>query len=242
MSEFISKSVGLTHIGRVRVENQDAFLSNDEHGFYIVADGLGGLAKGLEAAQFTVKHLAGCLARAIGSAGSAQIDPQSYLKELLIETSNQLPTVIKADSGSTVVVALLIENRVIIANLGDSPAYLFRNNTLRLLSKEHNLAKLWVERGQLTPEQAMVHPARNQLYAFVGFNGEAQVYTNETSLNRGERLLLCTDGLTAMVPEAMISKVLAEESDLKAAAEKLIEMANAAGGYDNITIILIEIS
>ena len=232
------KSFALTDIGHVRKENQDNYLINEDLLLYIVADGMGGMEKGGAAAQYAVNAVNEYVLR---KSAEGQKNPEELITQALEAAGAGFSEAVGGDSGSTIVVAMLTGNQAVVANLGDSPAYLLRGDELSLLTREHNLAGLLVEEGRLDPVKAKDHPYRHQLTAFVGMKGHLPVHVAEFKPAAGDRLLLCSDGLTGMVAEEEILALLKAESVLNQAARQLIQMANEAGGYDNITVLLVDI-
>ncbi|HET9255241.1 MAG TPA: SpoIIE family protein phosphatase, partial [Pseudonocardiaceae bacterium] len=123
--------------------------------------------------------------------------------------------------------------------LGDSRAYLLRQRALQRLTTDHSLAQLLVQVGDLTPDQAAAHPTRNQLTQYVGMPGEAEPGTRVLGLTPGDRLLLCTDGLTTMIKDKDIEAILRDYPHPDAACRELITTAKKEGGTDNITVIVL---
>jgi PPM family protein phosphatase len=232
------ESFAYTDIGRVREENQDDYLINEELLLYIVADGMGGMDKGREAARYTVQAVDEYVRAKIAG---GQEDPVELLTRALAAAGAGFFQAVGGNSGSTVVAALLAEDKAVVANLGDSPAYLLRGGELLLLTREHNLANLLVEGGRLDPKKAKDHPSRHQLTAFVGMKGRLPVHVAEFEPAAGDRLLLCSDGLTGMVAEQEIAALLKVEPALHQTARQLVRLANQAGGYDNTTVLLVDI-
>jgi serine/threonine protein phosphatase PrpC len=234
------RALGLTDIGRVREENQDRFLIDEARGLFLVADGMGGMYNGAEAASFVVKELPALL---IKNSATWPPVPASTLKRTIAsihETGRQLRAEIGDHSGTTITVAVLVDRALVVANLGDSPAYLLRGGRLKMLSRDHNLAGILVEKGVLTPNQALTHPGRHELTAYLGMPEPAPVHGTEIIWETGDRLLLCTDGLSGLVRQSEITGALTARP-LEAAAQALLDLANEAGGLDNITVVLVEL-
>jgi serine/threonine protein phosphatase PrpC len=140
--------------------------------------------------------------------------------------------------GSTVTLALIVRDRAYIANVGDSRSYLFRNGELRLITRDHSLVARLVESGAIEQDEVYTHPRRNLIYRSLGAEDEIEVDLFEETLQSGDMLLLCSDGLWEKVREPDIVAVLAGEPDLDTALAKLIDLANEGGGEDNITAVL----
>jgi serine/threonine protein phosphatase PrpC len=234
------QALGLTDIGRVRAENQDTFLVDESRGLFLVADGMGGMFNGGAAAAFVLKQLPALLFK---ESAAWPPPPGALLTHMIAsirETGRQLRAEVGEHSGTTITVAGLLDRALVVANLGDSPAYLFRDRSLRMLSRDHNLAGILVEKGVLTPNQALHHPGRHELTAYLGMPGPAPVHATEISWQAGDRLLLCTDGLSGLVGQSDIAGALTG-LPLDAAAHALLALANEAGGLDNITVVLVEL-
>jgi protein phosphatase len=139
------------------------------------------------------------------------------------------------------VAALVGGTRVYIANVGDSRSYKIEAYGIRQLSVDHSLVQRLIATGQITPAEARNHPQRNVIYRTMGDKQNVEVDTFSFAFSPGEKLLLCSDGLDGMVEDADILRIVREHADNQAACQALIETANAAGGDDNITIIIVEI-
>lgn len=238
------KSYALSDIGKIRDENQDEYLTDDHLSLYIVADGMGGLEKGKEAARYSVQTTANFIRRKLlllQSSDHTTCDHADILKQAMLVAEAGFVEAVGTNSGSTIVAVLLAETKVTVANIGDSQAYLLRGGDLVKLTREHNLANLLVEDGKLDPQEAKNHPGAYQLTAYIGMQEQLPVFLAEYEPKTGDRLLICSDGLTAMLGEKKITSRLKAEHDLKQAARQLVHMANDAGGDDNITLVLVDV-
>ncbi len=144
----------------------------------------------------------------------------------------------RAGMGTTLTAVYVDDGKLAIAHVGDSRAYLFRDGELGLLTQDHTLVSELVKRGKLTEEQAAEHPQRSIITRALGIDPEVEVDTWTYGARAGDVVLLCSDGLTSMISEEQIAAVLSSEPDLDAAADRLIDEANEAGGRDNITVVL----
>lgn len=146
------------------------------------------------------------------------------------------------DAGTTITLALLMGNRVVIGNVGDSRTYLLRNNTLKQVTRDHSLVATLVASGQIKPEEVFVHPQRNLIYRSLGHKEEVQVDTFIQILQPGDHLLLCSDGLWEMLQEdALIARIILEAGSPEAACHRLVDAANTAGGEDNIGVVVVKV-
>lgn len=232
-------SDGLTDIGRVRKENQDVFLIHEEEGFFAVADGMGGLLRGAMASEFTLFGLHRLLREKEVSEESNEGKTKAVIKEIISELSDLLKREIGDYAGSTLVVALARGESIYVAHLGDSRAYILRGGRPERLTEDHNMASLLLDAGEITSEEAWHHPMRNVLTRYVGME-HAIPEIKTISSEVGDRLLLCTDGLSSMLPDKEIARVLVELDEHSAALKELIARANEAGGDDNITALIVD--
>lgn len=237
-----------TDIGQRRKSNQDAvgiFENLKELKLAIVADGMGGHQAGDIASQQAVAD--------IGSLweSTALHDEEAIIQWLLqvIQKENEViyergqSDASKMGMGTTIVATVLLTNRkLVLAHVGDSRSYLIRQSGLRQLTEDHSLVNELVKSGELTPEMAKSHPRKNVLVRSLGIPGvvEVDVTTIETEI--GDKVLLCSDGLTNMLSDEELLTVITQPLLPEKIVQQLIEKANEAGGTDNITVLLIEIS
>lgn len=240
------RAAALSDRGRVRAENEDACLARSEQGLFLVADGLGGHRAGAVAAQAIVETLPAFLAEDLAGGACTPRRAASALRRVLSQLSSELrergrryPEL--TGMGATVVVGFGVGARLCVAHLGDSRAYLMRGGRLRCLTRDHNVAGELVRGGFLTAAEARDHEARHHITRYVGMDGDAMPDVRTIGLHDGDRLLLCSDGLTAMVTDAHIRRLLDGEPDPEVACRALVEEANAAGGYDNVSTIVVDV-
>jgi protein phosphatase len=146
-----------------------------------------------------------------------------------------------SDMGNTLVAALLIGNTATIANVGDSRCYHLTPSAITQITTDHSLVERLVETGQITREEAAVHPQKNVIYRVIGDKPDVDVDIFNRTLNINEALLLCSDGLSGMVQESQIYEIWQSSHSPQQACDRLIEAANQAGGEDNITVIIVQI-
>ncbi|NPV55443.1 MAG: Stp1/IreP family PP2C-type Ser/Thr phosphatase [Anaerolineae bacterium] len=245
----------LTDVGRVRSLNEDSLLTVElcrvetstilPLGLYVVADGMGGHSAGEVASGAIVSYLSQHAPSEMGqNHGKSGNDWAPWLRAMVQGANNAVYELRKGagtDMGSTCVAALVEGTRVYIANVGDSRAYKIDADGIRQLSVDHSLVQRLIATGQITPAEARNHPQRNVIYRTMGDKQNVEVDTFSFAFSPGEKLLLCSDGLDGMVEDADILRIVREHADNQAACQALIETANAAGGDDNITIIIVEI-
>jgi protein phosphatase len=243
---------GLTNTGQIRDHNEDAFKLPEEidvatlsaKGYlYILADGMGGHKKGEVASAVTIDTVDSEYYAIVEPL--PQDDPEENIIEALakaIQKANYHVMDVTEGGGTTVVAAVLFGDVLVSMNVGDSRAYLLRDNELRLITRDHSLVRRLVEMGKITEEEALTHPRRNVLYQALGQGTEVEIHVYSEKLQTDDIVILCSDGLWGEVSEPALKEVLNNVSSPLKAAEKLINLANASGGPDNITAIIIQVS
>jgi serine/threonine protein phosphatase PrpC len=228
-----------TDTGLVRHSNQDAIYVDDT--LAIIADGMGG-------------HAAGEVAAALAIDAVRQGYRENATVEGLVESIQYANRVVVADArehpehfgmGTTVIAVGLtqdLEGKVspTLLHVGDSRAYQLRDGALRQLSEDHSVAEEWVRMGRLTPEEAMVHPRRHQLTRGVGVEDTISIDVSSIVAVAGDRLLLCSDGLSNELDADTLAQLASAPNGLELAVEQMVAAARAAGGHDNISVILLE--
>jgi len=231
----VGRSTGLSHPGRKRRRNEDAWVC--EPPLFAVADGMGG-ARGGEIAS---RVAATALGESVDGSGEARV------MALIQEANRQVYERAKEDSdasgmGTTITVALFEDDLVSIGHVGDSRAYLIRDGKVEQLTEDHSLVAELVRSGRLSPEEAETHPQRSVITRALGTDPDVDVDSFSVEAKTGDLFLICSDGLTAMVDDATISDVVERRrDDLDAAAKELVAAANRSGGEDNITVVFFEI-
>jgi PPM family protein phosphatase len=222
-----------TDTGRQRRGNEDSAFARAP--LFVIADGMGGAQAGEVASQIAVETFQDQL--------PDQGTPEEKLAGVARIANRRIYDISRteherAGMGTTLTAVYVQDSQLVVAHVGDSRAYLFRDGELGLLTQDHTLVGELVKRGKLTEEQAAEHPQRSIITRALGIDAEVEVDTWTYGARAGDVVLLCSDGLTSMISEERIVAVLSSESDLDAAAERLIDEANEAGGRDNITVIL----
>lgn len=250
-----------THPGRERSHNEDfiAVLNYNldqsgkmlPSGLFIVADGMGGQEAGEKASQSTVRQafLQFVEQRLLLDLGNStrkltQETPADTLKTLIQQANHLLYQTRRSsgsDRGTTMTAALVIGNKAVIANVGDSRTYLWRQNQLTPITTDHSLVASLVKAGHIKPHEIYTHPQRNQIYRSLGDKAQVEIDLFEQPLQAGDRLLLCSDGLWEMVRDPDINKTLTTSPSPQLACDRLIEIANVNGGEDNISAIVVNI-
>ena len=238
----------VTDAGRIRAENQDAWSADDEAGVYVVSDGMGGRASGALASRVVTQALPRILnARSHLLDDVASPEASQALADAIGELSHQVREKTAGHPGldgmgATLVVAIARPGAALVAHLGDSRAYHFAGGALGQVTTDHSVAQLLVEDGNLSRHEAENHPMRAQLTQYVGMDAAARAEAARVEMASGDRLLLCTDGLTGMLSDDEIAALLGRGKDLQTTCAELVAEANRAGGKDNATALLIEAS
>jgi protein phosphatase len=233
----LGDSAGRTDAGRVRRRNEDSFVLDPP--VFAVADGMGGAQAGevasrLAAAAFREYH------------DADRMEPADRVEAIIQEANRRIYERARSDSeasgmGTTVTAAILTNGRVSIGHVGDSRAYRIRNGELEQLTEDHSLVADLMRSGRLTPEEADAHPQRSVITRALGTDADVDVDTVTVDVEPGDLFLLCSDGLTTMVPEDEILRIVQEADTLDEAARSLVRAANSGGGEDNITVVLFKV-
>jgi PPM family protein phosphatase len=228
-----------THVGRIRTTNEDAYGLCLDAGVFAVCDGMGGAAAGEVASRIAVDTVVERLCQ--------MNSHEDRLKEMedAIDAANQL---VHARSekesalhgmGTTLVALSICNGHALIAHVGDSRCYLYRQGELIRETKDHSLVDEQVRLGQLTQDQADRSPLRNVITRAIGTQRSVSPEMLEMDLEKGDVLLLCSDGLTREVPDERIAGMLGEEGDLESLCERLVGAAIESGGRDNVTCVVV---
>ncbi|MGH9324794.1 MAG: Stp1/IreP family PP2C-type Ser/Thr phosphatase [Vicinamibacteria bacterium] len=247
-------SKSLTHVGLKRPLNEDSFCSNVSEGLYVVADGMGGHAHGEVASRLAVETIEEFIKL---TSGDTDVTWPYGIDEALTLNGNRLKTSIrfanqkllehaKTSAGcegmATTVVAVLVEDDVAeIAHVGDSRLYLLRNGEITRLTSDHSWVNEQVLSGVIDSEQARNHPLRNVVTRALGGRPDLEVDVQSLSLQPEDRLLLCSDGLTTMLDDEEIRRIVLEGEGGVDQVDELIAAANRSGGEDNTTAILLKV-
>ena len=245
---------GLTDVGRKRRHNEDAYLLDAERGLFVVADGMGGHAAGEVASRITVESIQEYIAATEEEHESSW--PFGFNSRVSVEGNRLTTAVEKANEkvmravqnrpelkgmGTTVVAALFDADRATLVHVGDSRAYLFRDGELRRLTDDHSWVQEQVNAGILSEDEAKSHPLKNVVTRALGGAAHVSVDLIEVPVRPGDRFLLCSDGLTGMVPDEDLFSHFRSEGLIEKTVRQLIDTANDRGGVDNLTAIVVEV-
>lgn len=221
-----------TDIGCVREQNEDSLIVQPP--LFVVADGMGGHAAGEVASEIAVKTISECApdhadAEELGAA--VEQANRDIINAALAGEGRE-------GMGTTCTAAMLEANKLVIAQVGDSRAYLLHNGELTQLTRDHSLMANMIEAGQITPEEARVHPNRSVITRALGNDPTTTADLYEINVEDGDRLLLCSDGLSSMVEDSRIEEVMNRIADPQRCASALVNEAISEGGLDNVTVIV----
>lgn len=255
--QHISLTFGKTSdVGMMRDNNQDACLAmqlvsdtvddRPDFGFFIVADGMGGHHDGEKASALTVETVASEMLEKIYIPMLRDFDDSDRptIVEALVAASEKANlNVIKnvPDGGTTLTAVSVVGNLAYVAHVGDSRAYLINGGQMEQLTRDHSLVQRLIELNQLTPEEAESHPQKNVLYRAIGQSENLEVERLIRPLPQGAQMMICSDGLWGLVDDDAMKKVILESPTPQDACDKLVALANANGGTDNITVIILKI-
>ena len=232
--------------GKVRTENQDSFLVEPEIGLFLVSDGMGGHRGGALASKIVAEDLPVMIETGLGKLKVRNRRTiRALFKKTITEQSRQLRMEGTSeagykDMGATVVIAMLYKGRAYIANSGDSRMYRLGKGKLTQLTKDHSVVSELLDKGKIEPEEAQNHSAAGEITHYIGMEEKVTPYVRTFMLKKADRFLLCTDGLTDMVSDKEIASILTSEENCQSVCEKLVGAANAAGGDDNITVVVMD--
>lgn len=225
-----------TDIGQVREHNEDSLVVKPP--LYVVCDGMGGHAAGEVASEIAVNVVARHAPARIDAAELGAAVEEANLAVIRAAHEGRG----REGMGTTCTAAMLENERLVIAQVGDSRAYLLHAGNLQQITRDHSLMADYLEAGKITPEEARVHPQRSVITRALGSDPYMQPDLFEINVETGDRLLLCSDGLTSMLEDAEIARILATVRNPQECADALVNEAVAMGGYDNVTVIVTDVS
>lgn len=237
------KSYCITDVGQRRVTNQDFVYRSDEPvgnlpNLYIVADGMGGHKAGDYASHYTAETLIESVTE------DEEKNPIKIIRKAIEKANERVLEKSLADEelagmGTTVVVATVIGHYLYVANVGDSRLYLITDKITQI-TKDHSLVEEMVRIGEINREQARNHPDKNIITRAVGIKKEVKIDFFDMRLEKGDLILMCSDGLSNMLEDREIEEIIKKGGELSEIVDELVERANQNGGKDNIAVILIE--
>jgi PPM family protein phosphatase len=240
---FNIEYIGKTDRGLIRNNNEDTFVINKDNNFCLVADGMGGAAAGEMASLIFAQTADEIFSNGAPGTEQEAIDcVQATFREAnerILAHVTQYPE--HQGMGCTAEALAFTTSGFVIGHMGDSRTYRFRQGILKQLTKDHSLVQDQIDQGLITEEQARTHSMRNVILRAVGVRPSPALDTLRGPIFQGDLFLLCSDGLTDMVDDSEISRVLNMNSDVIQKSDLLIDFAKKAGGKDNITVVLAEV-
>jgi protein phosphatase len=248
------KACGLTDVGRSRAHNEDSMRINLERGLFLVADGMGGHGHGDVASRVAVEAIVDHMDQAYRRWDEGEGLDEQGIRPVPVELKYSIHAAHRsvvgavsedqtlAGMGTTVVGLAATADAMVVAHVGDSRAYRFRQGQLELMTEDHTWVNEQVKAGYLSPEQARSHPLKSVVTRAVGGDHQVEVELNEIDTEDGDVFLVCSDGLTTMLTDVEIHEMLIAESGLEECCQQLVELANEKGGVDNITVILVQVA
>ena len=247
--EHAIKVARLTDIGQLRDHNEDAVASDLSIGLLVLADGMGGYKAGEVASEIAVLTLTAELTEAM-----LHKDSMKYLPGLLPESQMLMNAIEKANAtiyqisqeqpqcagmGTTLVAGLFVDNKLVVAHIGDSRLYCLRNETLIQVTEDHSLLQEQLNSGLISEEQARTSNQKNLVTRAVGIDPEVEPELQEIDVEVGDIFLLCSDGLSDLVDDDLIKRILVDSNgNIEFAASGLVQVANDMGGKDNISVVI----
>ena len=244
-----------TDVGRVRGNNEDSFASLPDKGLFVLCDGMGGTAAGEVASRLAVETILGQLnGNELGRVPEVPVEGEggyllqtAQLAEAIRRSNRSIyaqaqQNASQAEMGTTVVGAWIAHNVASVAHVGDSRAYLWHGQRLEPITSDHSLVEAQVRAGLLDRDQSLKSEEQNVLLRALGREPDVDVELHEVPLQTGDYLVLCSDGLTRMVPDEAMADTIARFREPQQICRHLIDAANRNGGVDNITVIVVEVS
>ena len=245
-----------TDVGLQRENNQDSISTfsgyieadgrKQSFGLFIVADGMGGYKGGEKASDIAIRTAADHILHHIylPEVWPTYDEPQDPINEVLtgaITKANEAVLEQAPESGTTITVAILLDNQAYFAHVGDSRAYIYNSRSLHQITQDHSIVARMVEVGQITPEEALTHKNKNVLYRAIGQASNLDVDTYLHTIPGNSYLLICSDGLWNLVSDEEIGQLLGDITSMDQCVQQFVDLANQKGGDDNISVILVGI-
>ena len=239
-----TNACGISHTGRVRRRNEDALYISPDGLLLIVADGMGGHLAGEVASTLGVQEVADFVtADRMQRVVAGDLEARALLTEATQSAHRRIHDVARSrpdcrGMGTTLVVGLIVRDRLWVCHVGDSRAYLSTGDGLHQLTQDHSVVGALIRSGKLPPGAARTHPRRSQISRALGLEEDPEPDVTTAVLHPGDMVVLCSDGLWEMLQDEELSAILAEKTDLPSRAETLVRRACEAGGHDNVTVAL----
>jgi len=236
------KVFGRSDVGKVRSNNEDAFLTTDKEGFFLVADGMGGHKAGEVASSITRDVISSKLTEQ-----SAGDNIEALIREAFLAANEKVRVTASANTdqqgmGCTCVLLMLRDQNFFVAHVGDSRIYLFRKGQLKQVTRDHSYVEELFIRGLINEEEKKGHPYRNQITRYIGCSSKLEVDITSGPVWNGDVFLLCSDGLTEEVKDDKIEEIFSKNLEPDATANMLVEEALKNGGRDNVSVVIVQVT
>jgi protein phosphatase len=236
-------SAGKSDVGLRRRKNEDAFILRPEAGFFALADGMGGAAAGEVASRIFVETAAEVI---MGNVAQSEKEAVAWVQRVFSSANDRIIDHVAnhlhhKGMGCTAELVVAVDDHFVVGHLGDSRTYRFKNGNLKRLTEDHSLVQEQITKGLITPEEARQHPLRNVILRALGISPNPALDLVRGNLSVGDLFLICSDGLTDMLSDAVIQEILSSVGTLPQQVDRLIDMAKSAGGFDNITVVLFQV-
>ena len=238
------KTFSITDIGKRRKLNQDYVYTSEMPvghlaNLFLVADGMGGHNAGDYASRYTIETIVDEISKSNDESPVFVLEKAIKRANTLIRQKSEEETELNG-MGTTVVAATIDGNKLCVANVGDSRLYIINNREIRQITRDHSLVEEMVRMGGLKREMARNHPDKNIITRAIGALDDVDVDFFEVRLNKGDTILMCSDGLSNMIEDEEIRMIMQGQRDIVEKAESLVKAANNNGGKDNIAVVLVE--
>lgn len=242
----------LSDIGKFRKNNEDyckgeiVYINDEPVGIFALADGMGGHKKGEVASEMAVENIITFIKNHLLQSDTIKFD---YIDDIIKQAYNEVNNMIFKKSkesfeflgmGTTLVLAVIYKDSLCVANVGDSRCYILKDNNLKCITVDHSVVEELIRLNVITSSEAKNHPRKNQITRAVGTEPIVVVDIFKETLNKNDKIVLASDGLTGFVEESIILDILCKENDIEYAVKKLINSANDNSGKDNISVLLVE--
>ncbi len=239
-------TIGKSDIGKVRTTNQDAYhiaIISDNIAWSVVCDGMGGASGGNVASLVAV----GALSENINKNYTIEMEEES-IKNLLISSIVNANVLVNQKShqnseltgmGTTAVLSFIKDNAAHVVHVGDSRAYFIATDSIKQITRDHTMVQYLIDTGEITTEEAKTHPKKHLITRALGVQETIDVEYNYVQMNKNDKILMCSDGLTNLVEPKEILKIV-KENHIDKAIDVLVELANERGGTDNVTVVIME--
>lgn len=241
---------GLTDIGLVRKNNQDSYairVLDDNLAIAVVCDGMGGAQAGNVASAVAVESFAAAVEDACKNGVPPDPERKQQLLRTACRTANNTVYELSCSNpeyqgmGTTLVAALVLSHEVYVINVGDSRCYILSDGTLKQITSDHSYVQALVNFGDITPEEARVHPKKNLITRALGIDESVRSDVFTAERKAGDKILLCSDGLSNMVPDDILQEELLKDANIEDSARALLALAVEQGAPDNVTVILAQL-